>query len=99
MIAIVAIRPIYHLDFMITTDLSPDAVLRRIQDYAERGGKELHFMFLDWEKAFARIKQPMLLRAMRQYQIPEQLCSMVEALYQKPTFKVKDTKGESEWNV
>ena len=32
MIAIVAIRPIYHLDFMITTDLSPDAVLRRIPE-------------------------------------------------------------------
>ena len=32
MIAIVAIRPIYHLDFMITTDLSPGAVLRRIPE-------------------------------------------------------------------
>ena len=32
MIAIVAIRPIYHLDFMITTYLSPDAVLRRIPE-------------------------------------------------------------------
>ena len=32
MIAIVAIRPIYHLDFMITTDLSPDAELRRIPE-------------------------------------------------------------------
>ena len=32
MIAIVAIRPIYHLDFMITTYLSPGAVLRRIPE-------------------------------------------------------------------
>ena len=32
MIAIVAIRPIYHLDFMITTYLSPDAALRRIPE-------------------------------------------------------------------
>ena len=54
----------------------------------ERAGKNGYFVFLDWQKAFDRVKQSKLMEALRRLDIAEELILRVEALYRSPYFTV-----------
>ena len=45
-------------------------IARRIQEYAERAGLPGTMIFLDWEKAFDKIKHDRLLEVLDSYQVP-----------------------------
>ncbi len=49
----------------------PVACIRRLLDRAEATNDPLCLTFLDWEKAFDRIKQDKLIEALRRMIIPE----------------------------
>ena len=44
---------------------------RRLQDYAEATAEQMFIVFLDWEKAFDKIDQEMLIAAMKRLHLPE----------------------------
>jgi hypothetical protein len=46
-------------------------IVRRAIDMAERAGTQLFTTFLDWEKAFDRIKQNKIVEALQRIGIPE----------------------------
>ena len=49
----------------------PLFVARRLQEMAEAAKEKLLIVFLDWEKAFDKIDQEMLIKAMHRLNIPE----------------------------
>ena len=70
--------------------------LRRSIDWSERSGGKMSFIFLDWEKAFNRIRQGKLLEVLRRYRVPELLVKAVASLYVAPSVKVRITQVCSE---
>ena len=61
-------------------------IARRIQEYAERAGLPRTMIFLDWEKAFDKIKHNRLLEVLDSYQVPRNLTNLIASLYKKPIF-------------
>ena len=51
----------------------PIHIIRRLQDYAEASGDPLILLFLDWEKAFDKIDQEILIQAIDRFNVPEKL--------------------------
>ena len=49
----------------------PLHITRRIQDYAEASYDKLFLVFLDWEKAFDKVDQEMMVKAMERLNIPQ----------------------------
>ena len=49
----------------------PIHIIRRLQDYAEASGDPLILLFLDWEEAFDKIDQEILIQAIDRFNIPE----------------------------
>ena len=74
-------------------------VARRIQEYAERAGLPGTMIFLDWEKAFDKIRHDWLLEVLDSYQIPSKIRNFVSKLYERPRFKVEVEGRESDWMV
>ena len=72
-------------------------IARRLQDYAERIGLNGALLFLDWEKAFDKVDQQLLITALRTFGIPDKLLNLVKAMYNNPTFKVTIDKVDSPW--
>ena len=52
---------------------------------------------LDWEKAFDKVNQKMLLKALRMMGTPQVLISTVANIYAEQRFRVKGHGGESQW--
>ena len=46
-------------------------ITRRIQDFYEASGDKFFMLFLDWEKAFDKVDQVMLIEAIKRLNIPE----------------------------
>ena len=70
---------------------------RRIQDLAEQSGENIALVLLDWEKAFDKIDQSRMMEALNRLNIPRKIIANIEAIYEKPKFKVKDRDGESDF--
>ncbi len=61
-----------QLGFRKTKSMAiPIACIRRLLDEAEATKKTLCITFLDWEKAFDRIKQDKLMEALERRDIPD----------------------------
>ena len=56
---------------------------------AECSRQPLHLVFLDWAKAFDRVRIPKLIRALERMSVPEPLIKAIKALYRRPRFVVK----------
>ena len=72
-------------------------IARRIQEYAERAGLPGTMIFLDWQKAFGKIKHEWLLMVLDSYQVAKKLKALLEFVYKKPWFKVEIDGVESKW--
>ncbi|CAE8641270.1 unnamed protein product [Polarella glacialis] len=68
----------------------PIFVLRQILDLHERHQGKMHFLFLDWSKAFDSITHENIEIALQRYEVPEPFTKAITALYRAPTFRVKN---------
>ena len=73
-------------------------ILRRVQDNAESSGEPLVMAFLDWEKAFDRIKHDKIFRALEKLGIDQKLINAIKEIYRNPQFKVVAEQSESTWH-
>lgn len=76
---------------------TPVACIRRILDRAEESQDAVFVTFLDWEKAFDKVKQDKLIEALRRMNIPEKLVKAISSLYTNPQFRVKIKDQISGW--
>jgi len=70
-------------------------ITRRIQDFYETHGDNFFMLFLDWEKAFDKVDQDMLLNALFRLNIPPKLVKIIASFYNEPKFRIKDSEGNS----
>ena len=75
----------------------PLFISRRLQDYVEHSYQKLFLIFLDWEKAFDKVDQTLLVRAMERLNIPEKIIRILESFYVDPKFRIKDRQGYSSY--
>ena len=75
----------------------PLFISRRLQDYAEHSYQKLFLIFLDWAKAFDKVDQTLLVRAMERLNIPEKIIRILESFYVEPKFRIKDRHGYSSY--
>jgi len=72
-------------------------IARRIQEFAERAGLRGQMIFLDWEKAFDKIEQEWMLKALESFGLEEKHLRLIKRLYANPTFFVEVEGTKSEW--
>ena len=66
------------------------SIIRRIQEGAEAGKTPCHFILLDWEKAFDRVRIPKMLEALERFGVPIELIMAIKALYRNSQFVVEE---------
>ena len=71
-------------------------IARRSQDLAEQTKDGTAMVFLDWGKAFDKIDQKRMVRALERSNVPPQIIKMIKAIYAEPTFRVKTRDETSE---
>ena len=69
---------------------------RRLQDISEQQGSNMILLFLDWEKAFDRIKHDRLWIALQRLGIHEHFIDVLQDGYRKASFFVEDEHGASQ---
>ena len=65
---------------------------RRLMDLAERQGTNMTLILLDWEKAFDKIDQNMLLQVLQRLALPQNIIAVVQNIYKEAKFRV--VRGE-----
>lgn len=78
---------------------TPVACVHRLLDRAEATKESIFITFLDWEKAFDKVRHEKLFEALRRMDIPDKYCKAIERIYTLPQFRVKIGDSYSEWNV
>ena len=73
----------------------PILIARRTQELAERHGKPLHTLALDYSKAFDSIPHKSLSESLYRCGTPRRLTSLVERVYENPRFRIKLPEGIS----
>ena len=68
--------------------INPVHVARRVQDVYERAGTEARVVFLDWSKAFDRVRHDALWVSLARFRVDPVLQSLVKALHRRPAFMV-----------
>ena len=53
-------------------------------------------LFLDWQQAFDKLTQEGLYHALKRFGIPDHYCKVVQNIYDKPAFTVRDNGLTSE---
>ena len=64
--------------------------IRRTQEIQEEAALESHLLLLDWEKAFDKVSQSRMMRAIRRLGIPEKITNMIKAIYLEPNYVITD---------
>ena len=72
-------------------------ITRRLQDIAEESGSALVLLFLDWEKAFDKVDQVELVKAIGRLNVPQKITRVLASSYVNPQFKIKDRGGKSDY--
>ena len=72
-------------------------LVRRLQDISEAAGDKMMMLFLDWEKAFDKVDQQQLLKAIKRLNVPDKIMLILESFYVNPQFRVKDREGKSSY--
>jgi hypothetical protein len=47
--------------------------LRRVIEYVERGGSKLHLVFIDWSKAFDKVRLSCIYESLQRFGVPEDM--------------------------
>jgi len=79
--------------------VDPIFCVRRIQDVVERCGDRLILVLLDWGKAFDKIDHEKMIEALNRLNIPQEIITMIRAMYKDPYFRVQQTDQASEWKT
>ena len=66
----------------------PLFTITRTQDIQEEAALESHLLLLDWEKAFDKVPQSKMIRAIRRLGIPEKITNMIKAIYLAPNYVI-----------
>jgi hypothetical protein len=70
-------------------------VARRIQDIAERGGRTLSMLLVDWEKAFGKVDQQQLVQVLKRSDTLPNILALIENIYADPQFAVETSNDVS----
>ena len=76
---------------------TPLACVRRLLEKAEASQDPMFLVFLDWEKAFDRVKQDKLFEALERMNIPPHFVNVIRSLYNNPQFSVRMGSHQSTW--
>ena len=74
----------------------PIFIARRTQELAERHGRHLYILALDYAKAFDSIPHGKLLECLQRLGAPTKLIKLVAILYREPRFRIKIIEGISD---
>ena len=66
-------------------------------DVGYRAGQRFSMVLLDWEKAFDKVDQDMLHKALDRMDVPEKYMNLIREAYKNPTFNIQIDGMESEW--
>jgi hypothetical protein len=72
--------------------------IRRIIDKGESTRTPTILVLLDWEKAFDRVSQEGMLKAMERLNVDAKIIRVIRAMYNNPTFMVEIDGVESGWH-
>ena len=75
----------------------PLACIRRILERAEASKNPCFLVFLDWEKAFDRVRQDKLIEALTRIGFPPKYIQMIKSIYNEPHFAVRINNNTSNW--
>ena len=78
---------------------APISCVKRILERAYASQDPACFVFLDWEKAFDRIRQDKLLECLARMGIDGRMIKAITSLYNFPSFAVKIRSKQSNWSV
>ena len=65
-------------------------ILRRTQEIQEEAALESHLSLLDWEKAFDKVSQGKMIRAIRRLGIPGNTINMIKAIFFAPNYVITE---------
>ena len=68
----------------------PLFILRRTQEIQEEAALESHLLLLDWEKAFDKVSQGKMIRAIRRLGIPGNTINMIKAIFFAPNYVITE---------
>ena len=74
----------------------PVLTLRGTQEIQEEAALECHLLLLDWEKAFDKVLQDRMTKAIKRLGVPDKMINMMSAKYKEPNYTTvdKDTKTD-----
>ena len=68
----------------------PLFILRRTQEIQEEAALECHLLLLDWEKAFDKVLQDRMTKAIKRLGVPNKIINMINAIYKEPNYTIVD---------
>ena len=74
-----------------------ETAAREAGPQAEATTNPIFLVFLDWEKAFDRIKQNKLIEALTRMDLPTKYIQAIQSIYNNPSFSVKMGNSQSTW--
>ena len=77
----------------------PINCIKRIVEKAYSSQDPLFLVFLDWEKAFDRIRQDKLIECLYRMNVDEKMVKAIASLYCSPHFAVKINQTRSSWRL
>ena len=77
----------------------PVHCVKRIVEAACSSQEPVFLVFLDWEKAFDRVRQDKLLEALERLEVDQKMIKAIQSLYNKPQFAVNIGGKKSEWKT
>ena len=72
-------------------------IARRILENAEAGTQPIILTFLDWEKAFDKIDQDGLIKALERLNFSDKMLRILKIFYENPQFRIKTQDGKSDY--
>ena len=76
--------------FGFRSTAQPLFILRRAQEVQEEAALECHLLLPDWEKAFDKVFQDRMTKAIKRLGVPNMIISMVNATYKEPNYTIVD---------
>ena len=68
----------------------PLFILRGTQEIQEEAALERHLLLFDWEKAFDKILQDRMTKAIKRLRIPNKIINMTNEIYREPNYTIVD---------
>ena len=72
-------------------------IARRLMDMAERQGKNVTLVCLDWQKAFDQVDQHRLVEVLQRLHTPPNIMQTIRNMYQNAQFRVVKDENKSEY--